>query len=283
VLDGLIESSTRMGRRGLLVFKGEDSKPKKRKSRTKLHLGASPQDHHSVHRHSTTTCRDITSSIDLPPQEQQHLEKQESKPSLSAAAPAAKKISQLPSILAAASASRDVVEKSTPQLQDGTGTITTSGTVVTGYDTRFTRELSVGDALIVALLGQQRGDGAKPQLEMRVITMRLSDVSLNLSSAFSQSIARPTSFQFIRKPRDQVKEVRLAEERALQNAKNEEQLAFGTYGSGSGGGTNGDELVYREKTEHGSYRIKREQVQGMDLTRGNLLQMRTKKKSDKYC
>lgn len=153
-----------------------------------------------------------------------------------------------------------------PKLKTPVGEITTSGTVVTGYDTRFTRDVSVGDALIVTIKGQQ---------EMRVITMRLSDMSLNLSSAFSENVSVATSFQVIPKPRNVVQDTRKQQLDKLQNAKDEEQQAFGTYGTT-------EELVYREKTEHGSYRIKRVKVQD-GQTRGDLLSMRAKKKSDKYC
>jgi hypothetical protein len=153
-----------------------------------------------------------------------------------------------------------------PKLLTPVGEITTSGTVVTGYDTRFTRDVSVGDALIVTIAGKQ---------EMRVVTMRLSDMSLNLSSAFSENVSVATNFQLIPKPRNVVQDTRKEQLDKLQNAKDEEQQAFGTYGTT-------EELVYREKTEHGSYRIKRVKVQE-GQSRGDLLSMRAKKKSDKYC
>jgi len=76
-----------------------------------------------------------------------------------------------------------------PSIQTGTGKITTSGTVVTGHDTLFVKELGVGDALLV-------GD------EMRVVTMRLSDTSVNLSSAFSQNLKEPTKFKYVPKPKN---------------------------------------------------------------------------------
>lgn len=161
------------------------------------------------------------------------------------------------------STSSSAKSATTPQIVSGTGTITSSGSVVTGVGTKFERELAAGDAMIVVINGQQ---------EMRVVTMRLSNVSLNLSSAFSQSLKHPTPFQVIRKPRDEAKQKRLAQQKALQSSKEEEVKA-------SGAST--EELVYREKTEHGSYRIKREKVDG--VSRGDLLHMRAKKTSDKYC
>jgi hypothetical protein len=159
-----------------------------------------------------------------------------------------------------------------PRIQDGMGVITTSGTVVTGHDTRFQRELAVGDAILVKVTDTKTGE---VQQEMRVLTICLSDTSLNLSSSFSQNLSQPTAFQFIRKPRDRTRDAATAHHKAAEDASVEGKQASGLYGSTS-------ELVYREKTEHGSYRIKRVEV-GRDLTRDDLLEMRTKKKHDKYC
>lgn len=154
---------------------------------------------------------------------------------------------------------------SVPTLKKGTGQITSSGTVVTGHDTIFEKEVSAGDALMCIVDGRE---------ELRVITMRLSNQSLNLSSAFSESIKTPQSFQYIRKPRDIAKEQRDALKKQRETKQNLQQHAFDLYSAGS--------LVYREKTETGSYRIKREQADGAS-SRGDLLRMRAKKTSDKYC
>jgi hypothetical protein len=68
------------------------------------------------------------------------------------------------------------------QITVGSGKIITSGTVVTGLGTKFEQELAVGDAMIVVLDGKQ---------EMRVVKMRLSDISCGISSAFSSSLVTP--------------------------------------------------------------------------------------------
>jgi uncharacterized protein YchJ len=68
------------------------------------------------------------------------------------------------------------------------------------------------------------------------------------------------------------------QQEALQEQHKTERVEFGTYVY-----ANNDELVYREKTEHGNYRIQRVKVDGSKTTRGDLLQMRSKKKADKYC
>eukprot|EP00934_Nitzschia_sp_Nitz4_P001487 Nitzschia sp. Nitz4//scaffold81_size91200//71451//72119//NITZ4_004997-RA/size91200-processed-gene-0.132-mRNA-1//-1//CDS//3329558743//1487//frame0 len=154
-----------------------------------------------------------------------------------------------------------------PSAKQGTGLITTSGTVVTGHDTRFEKEIHPGDSIVVI--------GPDGQSEPRVVTMRLSNVSLNLSSAFTSNIKTPTDFQYVRKPRDIAKERRDASQRASQESTERQKNAYDLYGN--------DSLVYREKTETGSYRIKREAIDKSAQSRGDLLELRAKKTSDKYC
>ena len=149
-----------------------------------------------------------------------------------------------------------------PSIQKGSGTITTSGTVVTGHTTQFNRQINVGDAFLAMIQGRQ---------EMRVVTMRLSDTSINLSTAFSSDLKHPTEFLYIPKP----KSTAATAPTGPTQLKPEEMAAFGTFSSHK-------ELIYHEKTEHGSYRIKKQKLNG-DVTRSDLLSMRAKKKSDKYC
>lgn len=146
-----------------------------------------------------------------------------------------------------------------PQVEDGIGRITTSGTVVTGRNTSFTTQFRVGDALLVGS-------------DMRVVTMVLSDVSINLSSAFAQNLKEPVQFSLIAKPRAPV----VADTpQDLQKKKEEaEAHAFGSY--------TGSEVVYRRRTENGNYRIER-QGTAADMSRTEMLELRSKKASDKYC
>jgi len=219
---------------GKLVFKGDEPKKKKKKSK------------HDKKRTGTATSE---------------VEHDEARASSSAAGAASS--SKSPD----ATSSAAVRQAQVPTVRKGTGLVTVSGTVVTGHQTRFTKEVSAGDALIV-------GD------EMRVVTIRLSDTSLNLSSGFAASISTPTPFSYIPKPKTEQSLKAEATRRAMTEAerqKEEKEHAFGTYGSSR-------ELVYREKTEQNSYRIRRIKVGlGEDLTRTDLLEMRAKKKSDKYC
>jgi len=154
-----------------------------------------------------------------------------------------------------------------PKISTGQGLITTSSTVVSGHGTSFKAELRVGDAIIV-----QNDKGIE---EMRVITMVLSSVSISLSSSFSTNVKTPSPYKYISKPRNDKRDK--ARKIALQKAEKEEieTRAQGTYGGEK-------EIVYREKTAHGGYRIRKEQASG-DMGRSDLLAYRSKKKSDRYC
>lgn len=163
----------------------------------------------------------------------------------------------------------------TPKIQDGDGLVTSSSTVITGYETSFLKTLNVGDAILVNV---QLKDGTIRE-EMRVLTMRLSDTSANISSAFTEDVSRPTSYRYITKPKHTQKE---KQEKMKKDKSSQEELnrnAFGTYSSE---GSSGKQFVYRERTEHGSYRIKKETI-SKDISRTQLLEMRAQKKSDKYC
>jgi hypothetical protein len=188
-----------------------------------------------------------------------------------------------------------------PKILVGRGKITVSGTVITGYDTKFitVEGLQVGDAILL---------GA----EMRIITMRLSDISLNVSSAFPASTITsiPVSYSYICKPRSssnvihetELKQQAMAKERANDLIRH--QNAFtAVVASNTAGGTaalntttsNGVPILYRERTEHGNYRIKQinsnQSSNGNNISKNNnnmidrsdWLAIRTKKTSDKYC
>jgi len=149
---------------------------------------------------------------------------------------------------------------------NGKGTITTSSTVVNGYGTAFNKQLNVGDAIIAGTVKGQ---------EMRVVKMVLSAVSLSISSAFSSDLQSLTPYQYISKPRDVSGEKAAKLAKAKREQEETEQRAMGTYG-------NKGEMVYRERTDHGSYRIKTEQAT-TDMSRSDLLSYRSSKKSDRYC
>ena len=155
----------------------------------------------------------------------------------------------------------------TPTLQKGEGMIISSGNVITGFGTKFFSCLNAGDAIVVEIQNKQ---------EMRVVTMRLSDTSAAISTAFSNDLKMPTCFNYIQKPRDFRAEEMATKKKEAASKQEVERHAFGTYGAGT-------ELVYRERTEHGSYRIKKEGLPSQNLNRSELLEKRAKKTSDKYC
>ena len=168
---------------------------------------------------------------------------------------------------------QEKIDKS-PKIQIGDGLVTSSSIVITGYETSFLKTLNVGDAILVNV---QLKDGTTRE-EMRVLTMRLSDTSASISSAFTEDVSRPTSYRYNTKPNTQKEKL----EKVKKDMHSKEELnrnAFGTY---SADGSNGKQFVYRERTEHGSYRIKREAV-SENVSRTKLLEMRAQKKSDKYC
>lgn len=137
-----------------------------------------------------------------------------------------------------------------------------------GHGTKFQKEIRNGDAIIITIDGQ-------PQ--MRVVKMVLSNISCSISSEFANSLSQPTSYEFINAPRNEAEERHSAVRKAQLEKQEDERVAFGTYAHGK------KELVYREKSSTGtSYVIRREQMD-REMTREELLVLRSKKKSDKYC
>jgi len=237
--------------RGKLKFKGEEKAKKKKKSSSKKQLGDGVG---AINGGGDDAINTTTSSAGT---ESSTTQQQ------SVAAAAANSTHQTNSNETAASSTS--LQKS-PQISQGQGTITTSSTVVTGHGTSFKTQLHVGDALLA-----QTSKGQ----EMRVIKMVLSPISISISSAFTSDLKTPTQFKYINKPRDVTRESQAKVAKARMEQEEVEQRAMGTYG-------NKGEIIYRERTEHGSYRIKREQAT-TDMTRSDLLSVRAKKKSDRYC
>ena len=141
-----------------------------------------------------------------------------------------------------------------PLLLPGTGFVMTSGTVVTGIGTKFETELAAGDAMVM-------------MDQTRVVTMRLSNTSCGISSALSSDLNTQAPFFIIKKPKLQRPAQHHDENVDITSTQtNDEQ----------------QEVVYREKTNHGSYRIQRVTV-AINKSRSDILKLRTKKTSDKYC
>jgi len=159
------------------------------------------------------------------------------------------------------------------QAKQGTGRITSSGQIVTGYETEFLRELRVNDALIIT----------HPSTlieETRIIKMIVSNGGMSISSGFSTDLISTTKFRYLHPPEEEGeggREAREEEGRKREKA-GEEDKAFGTYGGG--GGT---KLVYRVKKggTYGGYKIVTEDT-GAALSRTELLEKRLQHKSDRH-
>ena len=238
-----------MGRVGKLKFKGEAKKKSKKSSKNKL---SSPDAHQSTSTESTT---------------QNHHQQQHEALSYAGGASVARGGNSGTSNNDDNESAIATSHNKNPQISEGQGFITTSSTVVTGHNTAFKTQLHVGDAILA-----QTAKGE----EMRIIKMVLSQMSCSISSAFSSDLKTPTAFKYINKPRDVAREKAAKVAKARLEQEEVEQRAMGTYGNKKG------EIVYRERTEHGNYRIKREQAT-TDLSRSDLLAVRAKKKSDRYC
>ena len=230
--------------RGKLVFKGEEKAKKKKKSSVKKQSGE----------YEAT----VSSSGGGPSSSMQQQQR------VTDTGVATVAIEESAASMTNKSSSAQIV---TPNISNGQGLITTSGTVVSGVGTAFKSQLRSGDAILIC--------NEKGIEEMRVITMVLGDISISVSSAFSCNIKTPSPFKYISKPRNDMKEKAMKVAKARQEKEDIEYRAMGTYGGEK-------EIIYREKTEQGSYRIKREKA-SEDMGRSDLLAVRAKKKSDRYC
>mmetsp|Transcript_7116 Transcript_7116/g.9968 ORF Transcript_7116/g.9968 Transcript_7116/m.9968 type:complete len:213 (+) Transcript_7116:137-775(+) len=154
--------------------------------------------------------------------------------------------------------------------ETGTGRITSSGTAVAGYSTKFLSELKVGDALMVF-------HPTALTTETKLVRMVLSDKSIGISSAFSSDLISTTNFQYISAPKD--KNLEDPEVERENRKKKEEDKAYGTYAS-----QGGTKVVYRVKKagQYGGYEIMTENSE-KPMTREDLLNVRSKKKADRYC
>lgn len=233
--------------RGKLVFKGEEKAKKKKKSSVKKQSGEYEATMSSSAGGPSSTMQQQQRVTDTGAAPIATVAKEESAASMTNK-----------------SSSAQIV---TPKISNGQGLLTTSGTVVSGFGTAFKSQLRSGDAILIC--------NEKGIEEMRVITMVLGDISISVSSAFSCNIKTPSPFKYISKPRNDMKEKAMKVAKARQEKEAIEHRAMGTYGGEK-------EIIYREKTEQGSYRIKREKA-SEDMGRSDLLAVRAKKKSDRYC
>ena len=174
----------------------------------------------------------------------------------------------------APSAASAAAASARPTRVRGSGRLVTSGTSVMGHEgSSFLSELAVGDAIVVQ-------HPTSLTEEARIVRMVLSDISISISSAFSSDLITTTKFEYLSAPKKAV-DVSAEQGRKRQRKVKEEDAAFGTY-KGGGGST----VTYRVKSgsAFGGYRIVTEQVKAGDtMSRAQLLDKRTKMKSDRFC
>jgi len=180
----------------------------------------------------------------------------------------------------------------TPKIEKGQGKISTSGMVIMGHDSDFKSCLHAGDAILVCTpigsntqhrknISLTDNGTEKIKHEMRIITMVISSTSAAISSSFSCDIQYPSEYSYIVNPcnKDHAKNMKQNEE--IKRRRDLKRFAFGTYETGE----KSNEYIYRERTEHGGYRIRRDFIKHskLVLSRSAMLDMRSKRKSDRYC
>jgi len=112
--------------------------------------------------------------------------------------------------------------------------------------------------------------------EMKIVRIVVSNTSMSISSAFSSDLISTTPFRFIRAPKDTKP---AGEEASTKRVVSKEDSANGTYASNGG-----EKFVYRVKKtgSFGGYKIVTETTTSK-TDREALLDMRSKKKSDRFC
>ncbi|KAK8805230.1 hypothetical protein WA588_000170 [Blastocystis sp. NMH] len=153
----------------------------------------------------------------------------------------------------------------------GSGRIYCTGPIVYGRDTKFLTELGSGDLFIIQ-------HPTSLENEARVVKMIVSDTSLSLSSPFSKDFASLIPFEYVKKQEEEISpEEKQAQEKKERDAQ--ENQAFGIYQ-----GAGGTQFTYKTKLQsaYGGWKTITKKTKRV-LTREEMLDMRVKHKSDRYC
>ena len=115
--------------------------------------------------------------------------------------------------------------------------------------------------------------------ETKIVRMVLSNISIGISSAFSSDIISTTGFRYIKAPKDLTMSADEIEATKKSKKHAEGVASFGTYAGKE------DEIVYRVRKPgaFGGYAIVKESGVASGKTREELLDMRAKKKGDRFC
>jgi hypothetical protein len=108
---------------------------------------------------------------------------------------------------------------------------------------------------------------------MRVIRLIVSDSSLAVSGAYSFMTSGSSRWWYVRAPRV---------EESDESKKNEIEEAARNRSDEASGATKGGTVEYRIRTANKNYQLVRESV-GDGVSREEMLDMRGKRKSDRYC
>ena len=157
---------------------------------------------------------------------------------------------------------RRIREAKVQPVRKGKGRIIISHTTVHGTETEFQTELEAGDTLII----RHPDTGER---EERKITMVLSNNSMGLENEFSSRI----SYEYQKKPvvEEREKEITELVQERLQNERKRDQKA------------NSKTMVeIRGRSGMWGYKTSRQEVKG-ELSKEELLNMRSKKIKDKFC
>lgn len=161
------------------------------------------------------------------------------------------------------------------QQLDGTGMLQTSGTIVMGRETRFTKELAVDDTLVVIVVDRFRGTSEE---EARRVRMVVGDTSASLEAPFSCDVTERTTFRIHKaKPSPELMAQALAASAAerKRQRRDESRGELVTYEKLKGQGTAASSVW--KTTEKVTERL------GPGRTREDVLDYRCKQKSDKFC
>lgn len=149
--------------------------------------------------------------------------------------------------------------------QQGTGRILTSGKAIHGKDTFFMKDLKLGDELIVT-------NPTSLVKETRKITAILSDKSIGVNEPFTVDLVSYSQYEFRKQNELKEKDLSLEDKYHIKlsemtkKIKKEEKSV----------------LEFREKKGMWGYRKIQEEMAG-ELTKEQLLDMRSKKNRDKFC
>lgn len=158
-------------------------------------------------------------------------------------------------------------EEEVGAIKNGSGTIRSSGSTIYGTDTKFMSELRVGDGLLII-------HPLTELKEAKIVRIVVSDTGASLSSPFSTSLEEDTPFQYVRSKgsHEAASAAKTKEENAKRKRVKEANDAVGIFASS-----------YVEKKSGSSGGVRIVKVDTKNKERSDLLNIRSSKKSDRYC